>query len=453
MNIKYLYVSFVAVIVILAACLVTSCDEMFNAEKGVEYDPSKPVVLSSFFPDSGRIRTRVIIQGDNFGSDPSKIKVYFNQREAAVVGSDGSQMFVIVPRVAEDIMCDVSVVVGGDSVVFQKQFSYNVTVTVSTVVGNGTQTNRMGPLESALIAPFQMDVDGEGNIFVGVESGFEFGSNEVGFVRINETENVMELIQNMGWISGDGYGPRFEGITADKRTGMLYTSIRQNTQSFVTIDPADGWIPRSKLFRWVDNPNFPVTNYPPSGGNYMGYNQFDGFLYTHYGNGQVARIDPNTAEGMIIGIIPSGTSIGIDFDPNNPEMCYIAGYNGAVQFGIYRFNVNDPTNTWERLNTALGSGYRDGPIHQALFGRPYGLRFDPDGIMYISDLDNHCIRKYNPATERVELVLGIPGEIGFKDGGREEALFNNPSAVGIDVDGNVYVVDRRNRRIRKLAIE
>jgi hypothetical protein len=76
-----------------------------------------------------------------------------------------------------------------------------------------------------------------------------------------------------------------------------------------------------------------------------------------------------------------------------------------------------------------------------------------DGIAYISDLNNSCIRQYDPETGIVSTVLGIPGTAGFKDGGREDAMFNQPSAVGVDLDGNVYVADRSNRRVRKLAIE
>ena len=437
---------------------IMSCnnDTDDKRKSGIEHDPSKPIVVTSFFPDSGRIRERVILDGENFGTDPSKIRVYFNRKRAAVVGSTGNRMYAIVPRTPGDT-CQVSVAVGNDSVVYDKDFRYKITVSVSTICGNGTRINRPGELSQALIGPFQMDVDGNGNIFVGTERGFEGGGNttDVGFVRINETENVMELISNMGTISGDSYGPRFEGINADKKTGMLYTTVRQSVISYVTIDPSEGWIPRYKTFNWVPNPDHPEFSRPSTTGNYMGYNQFDGYMYTRFSNGHIVRIDPKTGEGMVIYISSqTGTSIGIDFDPKHPEMCYIAGYNsGGVGHGIYRINVNNPDNTWERLNVPTGAGHRDGPIAQAMFNAPYGLRFDSDGIAYISDLQNNCIRKYDPETGMVETVLGIPGTAGFKDGGREDALFNQPSAVGIDVDGNVYIADRANGRIRKLAIE
>jgi DNA-binding beta-propeller fold protein YncE len=53
----------------------------------------------------------------------------------------------------------------------------------------------------------------------------------------------------------------------------------------------------------------------------------------------------------------------------------------------------------------------------------------------------------------VETVVGIPGVAGWKDGGKEDALFNQPYGVGVDKDGTVYIADYNNCRIRKLAIE
>jgi hypothetical protein len=446
----------------------TACDDNSKRYEGKSYDPSVPVTVSSFFPDSGKIREKVILDGVNFGSDPSNIRVYFNNKRATVVGSTGERMYAIVPRMPGDT-CTVTVAVGEgnklgfDSVVYEHKFRYFVTVSVSTVCGDGTGTNRPGALQQAQIAPFQLDVDANGNIFVGVELGFVGGSNvkDVGFVRINEAENIMELIMNLGnsgASSATVQGPRFEGISCDKFTGKLYTTINANVFSYVVIDPAENWVPRYKTFHWVTNPLHPEYDQqrPTSSGNYMAYNQFDKHLYTRFSAGQIVKINENTGEGMIIYRTPqqNGTSIGVDIDPKHPNMMYIAGYNATgIAHGIYRLDLNDPDNSWERLNTTTASGHKDGPISQAMFNTPYGLRFDMDGIAYISDLNNNCIRRFDPETGIVSTVLGIPGQSGFKDGGREDALFNQPSAVGVDLDGNVYVADRANRRIRKLAIE
>jgi len=71
--------------------------------------------------------------------------------------------------------------------------------------------------------------------------------------------------------------------------------------------------------------------------------------------------------------------------------------------------------------------------------------------MYIADSGNHCIRRIT-LEGMVETVLGMPGTAGWKDGGKEEALFNNPTGLGIAEDGTVYVADFDNNRVRKLSI-
>jgi hypothetical protein len=449
---KKYYLVFVTAVFVMA-CLIASCDESDKNKTSPSYDPSKPVELTSFSPDSGRIRSRIILEGKNFGSDPEKIRVYFNDKRAAVVGSNGDRMYVITPRIAADVACSVSVVVGNDSVVYPQKFRYSMIVSVTTVVGNGVNETVTGPLETARLAPWALDVDDEGNILVSTDVTMVSGHNQAGLVRINEKLNVMEVIAVTA-IDGTAWSDRCYGMTFDKTTGIAYSTIGEALQSFVTMNPAESWIPRIKTFRWVENPDYPVPAYPSGalGGKYLAYNRYDGYLYTRYTNGYIARIDPKNATGMVLYITPEvGETGAYDFDPIHPEWCYAGGHGSELQ-GLYRFNVNDVPHTWERLN-ASGMGHRDGPIEQALFNTPWGVRFDFDGLLYICDYGNHCIRRYNPATRVVETVLGIPGQAGFKDGGPEDALFYNPCYLGIDNEGTIYVSDRNNKRIRKLAIE
>jgi streptogramin lyase len=425
-----------------------ACEDDNTAPVREAYDPSKPVTLTSFFPDSGRIREKVILDGENFGSDPEKIRVYFNNKQAAVVGSSGKRMYVLVPRMPGD-ECNVSVAVGNDSVVYDQQFRYKVTISVSTVAGDGTNDVRTGSLEQTQLAPFQLDVDQNDNIFVGLDNPVSGAASysSYGLVRINEAENIMELVSRFPNTANS----RFEGICVDKNTGILYTAVRTGILDYAIIDPVNGWIPRYKTMTFKES-TYPL---PTTNGNYMGYNPADKHMYTRYANGQIVKIEPNSGEAEIIYQTPEqGTSIGIDVDPKHPNMLYIAGYSasGRLGHGIWCLDITDPEHSWTRLNTG-SAGHRDGPIGQALFNTPYALKFDPDGICYILDYANHCVRKYDPGTGMVETVLGIPGTAGMKDGGKEEALFNHPTALGVGLDGTVYVADRDNKRIRKLSIE
>ena len=49
------------------------------------------------------------------------------------------------------------------------------------------------------------------------------------------------------------------------------------------------------------------------------------------------------------------------------------------------------------LNGTGGArGHRDGLLAQALFSTPTGCACDAEGIVYIADQANHCIRKVGP---------------------------------------------------------
>lgn len=92
----------------------------------------------------------MILQGSNFGTDPSAIRVYFNQRPAAVIGTTGSEIYVQAPRLPGD-ECKLSVVIGEDSVVYNDIFLYESSMTVATVVGNGTKIYKAGTLAEAQV--------------------------------------------------------------------------------------------------------------------------------------------------------------------------------------------------------------------------------------------------------------------------------------------------------------
>ncbi|MGQ1946068.1 hypothetical protein ACT3CD_03055 [Geofilum sp. OHC36d9] len=72
---------------LLLLLILVSCQDD-DTSPGEVRDPSLPVQLDAFMPDSGGIRTKFIVKGFNFGSDISKIQVLFSsdERAATVLG-------------------------------------------------------------------------------------------------------------------------------------------------------------------------------------------------------------------------------------------------------------------------------------------------------------------------------------------------------------------------------
>ena len=100
---------------------------------------------------------------------------------------------------------------------------------------------------------------------------------------------------------------------------------------------------------------------------------------------------------------------------------------------------------------ALTSGYLDGTGTAALFDYPSGVAADTAGNLYLSDTDNHTIRKVVTATGAVTTLAGLAGSPGSVDGAGSAARFNNPSGIAVDGTGNVYVADTLNHILRKVT--
>lgn len=104
------------------------------------------------------------------------------------------------------------------------------------------------------------------------------------------------------------------------------------------------------------------------------------------------------------------------------------------------------------------SGYSgdNGPATSAQVNIPHSIAVDGNGNLFIADTYNNRIRKVS--TDGTITTVAGSGAIGFGLGGyggdngpATSAQLNLPYSVAVDGSGNLYIADYRNRRIRQVS--
>ncbi len=103
------------------------------------------------------------------------------------------------------------------------------------------------------------------------------------------------------------------------------------------------------------------------------------------------------------------------------------------------------------VTTLAGSaaGFADGTGAAAKFANPLGIGLDSEGNVFVGDYNNHRIRKVTP--DGVVTTVAGSGTAGLLDGDASLARFNSPWGIAVDSTGAIYVGDRFNYRVRRIV--
>ena len=264
---------------------------------------------------------------------------------------------------------------------------------VRGIDGNG------GPATSAAIVPSGIEVDAEGNIYIA-----EF----FGLVRrVSAATGIIQVAAGQG----DFFGERGDGGPATEAV-----------LGFVQDAAVDA----------------------------------DGNLYIA-ANNQVRIV--SGATGIINAFAGSGTR-GFRGDGGPATQ---AGFNGVGKLtvdGQGNVSIADVFNhrirqvTPDRVIDTVAGRPRniDTPVTaaSAQFLSPTDVAFDRDGNLYIADTENHRVRRMTP-DGRVETVAGSGDGFEGDGGPATAALLSKPISVAVDSQGNIYINDSGNIRIRRVS--
>lgn len=182
----------------------------------------------------------------------------------------------------------------------------------------------------------------------------------------------------------------------------------------------------------------------------------DGYLYVaDSGNHKIRRVD---ASGVISTVAGNGTNGHVDGAALSASFSWPADVafttSGAL---IIAEDANATLRRLEAGNVTTWVGV-PGPTFGAVdatgdaarFRRPYAIAFDAAGNLIVADGANHIIRKVTSAGVTTT-IAGSAGVPGTQNGDAlTTARFFWPAGLALDPSGNIYVSDQNNHTIRKI---
>ena len=144
-----------------------------------------------------------------------------------------------------------------------------------------------------------------------------------------------------------------------------------------------------------------------------------------------------------------GQTFGVEFDPQGVlYICEVQNHR------VFRYDPKTKQVTTFAGNGQKGYAGDGGPAARATMNEPYEVRFDPAGNMFVVEMKNHIVRRVDANTGVISTIAGT-GEAGYSgDGGpATKAKLNRPHSIALDKHGHLYIADIGNHRIRRVNLE
>ncbi len=324
------------------------------------------------------------------------------------------------------------------------------------------------PPDVPFVKPWALAVDAAGNVYVGCQGQIveldsagrvlaTWGGGEYGFSEDGTSIGQMRVGAPFG-LAVEGNGNLLFGdvLVARLRRINLKTGV---LETLAGIAPATLGVPGMAVGASLVGPLTSMAFLP------------DGdLLYGDQESIHIFRIDPAGRISLAGGTgMNYGSHLG-DGVPVTETAWAPAAIASDLQGGYYAADSTQivfvdnlgRTHLVTNANRSNAFGYAGdgGPAADALLTQPWDVARDPGGNLFVADTNNNRIRRIDAKTGRITTVAGGGPLNGFEgyghgaycgDGGPAlEACFNTPYSVAVDPDGNIFVSDFFNFRIRKI---
>tara|TARA_R110002073_G_scaffold279026_1_gene443030 strand:+ start:290628 stop:291671 length:1044 start_codon:yes stop_codon:yes gene_type:complete len=325
---------------------------------------------------------------------------------------------------------------------------------ITTIAGNGKTgfSGDGGKATSArLNLPVNLTFDKDENIYVA-----DTYNNSIRKID-SETGIITTIVRNEDKYATDGLKSP-TGIAFDENENLYIAELENKRIRKVNVNSGSAMT----LVGTKSETESPNINYDLSGPFNVVFD-LDGNLYVSVnGDSKIRRVD--FLSGDITDI--SGTGIaGFSGDGGLAKEAQLSNPTGLSIDKVGNLYISDTGNERIRkidlvsgiITTIAGTGEskmtKDGILAvKSNLSNPLGLALDKAGNLFFVDRGTNRVRKINKSTGIITTIAGT-GKAGFSgdNGLANEAELSNPTGIGFDKAGNLYIVDRGNNRIRKIT--
>jgi serine/threonine protein kinase, bacterial len=317
---------------------------------------------------------------------------------------------------------------------------------VTTYAGNGivATTDGIGTAAS-IAAPRGIAIDGLGNLYL---------SSDERVRKITPTGEVSTLAGNGNDTSIDGIGTAASidgpfGIAVDAM-GNVYVSERNRKIRKITSAGEVTTFAGNNIFGSIDGIGTAASFRAPRG---IAIDAFGNLYVVDQASNNIRKI---TLAGVVSTFVGSGVQgsadgVGLTASFDLPQGIAIDAFGNLYVTDTRNNKIRKITSDGV-VSTFAGSGTlgsADGISTAASFNSPEGIAVDALGNLYITDANNHKIRKIT--SNGVVSTLAGSSTFGSADGIGTAASFHFPKDIVLDTSGNLYIADTENHKIRKIT--
>ncbi|MBL7992295.1 MAG: IPT/TIG domain-containing protein, partial [Candidatus Kapabacteria bacterium] len=383
-----------------------------------------------------------------------------------------------------------------------------VAAQVSSLAGTSTAGFTGGAGASAQFnAPYGTAADAQGNVYVA-----DYNNHAIRKVSAGGVVSTLAGTGTAGYADGIGTSAQFShpaGVALQRNGTIIVADVSNNRIRQVTAAGDVSTVGGNGTAGYADGWQGDAQFSAPSA---VAVDAAGNIYVADAGNNRIRKISPF---GLVTTIAGSGAAgyadgVGVAAQFNAPAGVAVDGYGNVFVSDQMNQRIRKiaPDGT---VTTVAGNGvagFADGVGTGAQFSRPTLIAVGVNGVLYVADQDNNRIRSVQEngtvstvagggaaaATTMKNIDLGgnqasvkkqsselavsaqAQGDIkqakkgngsseaigkpndtptthsgGYADGKGDQAEFNGPTGVAVDANGNIYVADFGNNRIRKIS--